>query len=134
MNLDRKLPAPPPRGLILIGDKWEIRRFGLLVQRQLTCIFGHRIKLGDERPFEIAVPCGHMEQRDAQVRCDARIYLFVTRPRLVWAMDVTTAETLTIMQHSMDTEEIVEYFGVGFPTDIKITRPPESVAQKAKPA
>jgi hypothetical protein len=68
------------------------------------------------------VPCGHREQRESQLGCVARLYLFVTRPRLVWAMDVTAAETLMILQHSMDVEEIVTHFGVGFPVEMKIAR------------
>lgn len=112
--------------MILIDGRWQIRRFGLLIQRQLTCIYGHRIKLGDERPFEIAVPCNHRAERGFEAgrtgACDARLYLFVTRPRLVWAMDVTLAETLLIMEHAMDVEQIVNHFGVGFPIDMKIAR------------
>lgn len=115
-------PAPPLRGMIKIDGHWQIRRAGLLVQRELRCIFGHRIKLGEGRPFEIAVPCGSMESREAQVRCDAQIYLFVTRPRLIWAMDVTQEESALIDREKMDPDEIVAYFGVGFPVDMKILR------------
>lgn len=122
-------PAPPLRGMIKIDGHWVIRRAGLLVQRQLRCIFGHRIKLGEGKPFEVAVPCGFMEIREApdrdladRVRCDAQVYLFVTRPRLIWAMDVTQEESALIDREMMDTDEIVAYFGVGFPVDMKIAR------------
>lgn len=113
-------PAPPLRGMIEIDGQWQIRRFGLLTQRRLTCIYGHRIKL-DARPFEIAIPCNFRTDRELNA-CPAQLYIFTTRPRLVWAMDLTHAESTIIDQHSMDVEEIVSYFGVGFPIDMKIPR------------
>jgi hypothetical protein len=126
MTDERKAkPTPPPRGMIEIDGRYEIRRYGLVtVQRELTCIYGHRFKVGDERPFEVAKPCGHMEHRGSQIACGARLYMFVSRQRMLWAMDVTLKETLMILQHSMESEEIIDYFGVGFPADMKISRLP----------
>jgi hypothetical protein len=116
-------PAPPPRGMIKIDGTWQVRRFGLLVQRELTCIYGHHMQVG-LRPFEIAIPCNHLSERftHASAACSAQLYMFVTRPRLVWAMDLTQAEGETIAQHSMDIEQIVTYFGCGFPVEMKIAR------------
>lgn len=124
-------PAPPPRGMIKIDGFWQIRRFGLLVQRELTCIYGHRIQPG-VRPFEIAIPCSHRSDKvrgDAGFEkgttglCSAQLYVFVTRPRLVWAMDITYDESLIIdQQHLTSIEEIVAHFGCGFPVDMKLAR------------
>jgi hypothetical protein len=116
-----KADPPPPRGMIEIDGRWEIRRFGLVVQRRLTCIFGHRIVLG-LRPFEVAAPCGFKDNRDSQIACDAQLYLFSTRARLIWAMDVTPGEAEMIERREMDTPEIIAFFGAGFPSDIKILR------------
>jgi hypothetical protein len=113
-------PAPPPSGMIKIDGEWHPRRFGLLVQRKLTCIYGHDMQPG-VRPFEIAVRCNHMAQPGA-IPCDAQLYIFVTRPRLVWAMDLTYDESLIIAQHLSSPEEIVNHFGCSFPTEHKITR------------
>lgn len=44
------------------------------------------------------------------------------RNKMLWAMDVTTAETPMILHYSMDTEEIVSHFGVGFPIDMKLDK------------
>ena len=112
----------PITGMIEIDGKWYVRRFGLLVQRRLTCIFGHHIKLGEGHSFERSVPCGEMEQREAQVRCDAQVYLFMTRPQLLWAMDVTQEESALISREKMSPEQIVSHFRVGFPVDMKIAR------------
>jgi len=113
------------RGMLEIDGRWQVRRFGLLVQRELTCIFGHRIKVG-ARPFEIAIPCGARQDRGSQLGCDAQLYIFTTRARLLWAMDLTGAESEMINQHLMDVESIVSHFGVGFPLDMKILRKAES--------
>jgi hypothetical protein len=113
-------PAPPQAGMIRIDGRWHPRRFGLLVQRQLTCIYGHTMQVG-ARPFEISIPCCHLESRGA-IPCDAQLYIFVTRPRLVWAMDLTYDESLIIAQHLESIEQIVNYFGCGFPIEHKITR------------
>ncbi|MGH9419662.1 MAG: hypothetical protein ACRD3J_06800, partial [Thermoanaerobaculia bacterium] len=93
----------------------------VIAQRRLTCWNGHRIKIGEDRPFEVTIPCGYQEQRGSQVRCEARLFLFMARPRILWAMDITAAETVTILRYSLDTDEIVHYFGVDFPVDLKIT-------------
>jgi hypothetical protein len=114
-------PAPPPRGMIEIDGKWQIRRAGLLAQRKLTCIFGHRVTLG-LRPFEVTAPCGHREDRVAQIACDAQLYLLTMRARLLWAMDVTIGESDMIANTNMEPAEIILYFGVGFPVDMKIAR------------
>lgn len=113
--------------MIEIDGKYHVRRYGLLVQRELTCIYGHRIKPGGT-PFEIAVPC-HVAVpdigrsiRDDIPRCEARLYVFTTRGTLLWAMDMTAAEALMVLKHSLNTAEIVDYFGVGFPVDMRITR------------
>lgn len=120
MTEERKLPAPPPRGMIELDGKWHPRRYGLVVQRKITCIYGHRIRL-DLRPFEVSAPCNHRESFGA-VACPGELYLFSTRGRLVWAMDVTHAESTMIDQYEMSPEEIVSYFGAGFPIDVKIAR------------
>lgn len=133
----KTLPPPPPRGMIKIDNTWQLRRFGLLVQRRLTCIFGHHIKLGEGRTFEVAIPCGHVDLKaafpdrswsDSRQRepggsagCSAHLYVFTTRPRFLWAMDVTLAESEIIDHYSMDVEAIVSHFGVGFPLDMKIS-------------
>jgi hypothetical protein len=116
-------PAPPPRGMIKIDGEWQVRRFGLLIQRELTCIYGHHIQVG-ARPFEISIPCNHMTERftHASARCSAQLYIFVTRPRMVWAMDLTQAESETIAHHLDSIEAIVNHFGCGFPSEHKITR------------
>jgi hypothetical protein len=113
-------PASPPRGMIKIDGSWQIRRHGLLIQRELTCLYGHDMQPG-VRPFEISLRCNHMD-RPGSTPCDAQLYIFVTRPRLVWAMDLTYDESLTIAQHLGSIEEIVAHFGCGFPVDMKITR------------
>lgn len=109
-------------GMILIDGAWHVRRFGLLAQRRLTCIFGHRIKLGEGHSFERAIPCGSMETREGQLHCDAQVYLFVTRPRLIWAMDLTQEESALIDHEKMSPDQIVAHFGVGFPDDKSIAR------------
>lgn len=121
--------------MILIGETWQLRRYGLIVQRELTCIFGHRIRPSGT-PFEIAIPCHTADSESGKSsrvdfgRCEARLYVFTTRGKMLWAMDVTTAETLMILHYSMDTEEIVSHFGVGFPVDMKIPRSTEFNAQQ----
>lgn len=130
MTDQRKLPARPPRGMIEIDGKLQVRRYGLLVQRELTCIYGHRIK-PDARPFEIAIPCNH---RDAyfdgarhlsdftKAACSAQLYIFTTRAKLLWAMDLTHDESTMIAKYELDVNEIVDHFGVGFPIEMKIAR------------
>lgn len=121
MTEERKhLPPAPPAGLIKIDDSWYPRRRGLLAQRRLTCIFGHRIKV-DARPFEIAIPCNYQADRGTEP-CPAQLYIMTTRAKLLWAMDLTWAESSLIAQYSLDVHEILEYFGVGFPADVKVAR------------
>jgi hypothetical protein len=123
---DRKLPAPPVRGMIEIDGKLHIRRYGLIAQRELTCIYGHRIKV-DGRPFEIALPClntggAYRFDMPQKERCQAQLYILNTRARLLWAMDLTHAESTIIDNYSLDVDKIIDYFGVGFPADMKIAR------------
>jgi hypothetical protein len=117
----KAIPAPPPRGMIEIDGVWQIRRAGLIAQRKLTCIFGHRVILG-LRPFEVAAPCGSRDGRASQIACDAHLYILTMRARLLWAMDMTIAESEIIASSNMEPAEIVIYFGVGFPIDMKITK------------
>ena len=121
-------PAPPPRGMIKIDGAWQIRRAGLLTQRKLTCIFGHRVTLG-LRPFEVTAPCGSRDDRASQIACDAQLYILTMRARLLWAMDVTIGESEMIASTNMEPAEIVSYFGVGFPDEMKIVKPSSSIAR-----
>lgn len=134
--------------MIMIEGVWKIRRFGLIRRRALTCIYGHKIKAVGE-PFEIALPClsviipaastgweqiantdggksarsglGTSARADL-MRCDAQLYIVTMRARLLWAMDINGYETELIKHTGMEPDEIVEYFGAGFPVDMKIAR------------
>lgn len=120
VEITRPKPEKPPTGMILIDGQWQVRRHGLLSQRRITCIFGHRIKLG-LRPFEVAVPCDHRESA-GQAPCNAQLYLFTTRARLIWAMDVTADEAELIARENMDADQIIEHFSAGFPVERSILR------------
>jgi hypothetical protein len=119
-------PDRPRPGLIYIDDAWHVRRHGLLVQRRLKCIFGHKITMRP-RPFEVAIPCDsmgdpYMFEGQLVDRCNAHLYLFTTRARLLWVMDVTVEESQYLADKNIDAEQIVSHFGCGFPVDHKILR------------
>src|SRR4051812_30722809 len=125
---EQPTPVNPRPGLIYIDEAWHVRRHGLLVQRRLNCIYGHRITV-KPRPFEVAIPCdsmGEAHKYEGQLvdRCRAQLYLFTTRARLLWVMDVTGDEAQFIADRNMDAEQIVSHFGVGFPVDYSILRKP----------
>lgn len=121
-------PQPPIAGMIEIDGAWFVRRHGLLIQRKLRCIYGHKMQVGG-RPFEISIPCesaGEPQNFEIQDhgRCKAQLYIFTTRARMLWAMDVTADESEFIGRENLSVEEIIAHFGVGFPIDMKILRKP----------
>jgi hypothetical protein len=122
------LPDPdhPRPGLIFIDDAWHVRRHGLLTQRRLTCIYGHKVTV-KPRPFEITIPCdsmGESHKFEGQLvdRCRAQLYLLTMRARLLWVMDATADESQYIADRNLDAQEIISHFGLGFPVDYKILR------------
>lgn len=109
----------PPRGLILVDGKLQVRNAGFVTQRELTCYNGHRIhaKKG-ERPIEGVIPCGYKEDRFSRP-CQARLFVFRTRARVLFAMDLTADEDDHIELGEMDLDDIIEHFGLKFPQRAK---------------
>jgi hypothetical protein len=127
---ESKTPDRPIAGLIQVEGQWYPRGRGFLTQRELRCMYGHRIQ-AEGRPFEIALPCGSIEMVGADRQrvhdksakpCDAFLYIISTRGRHFWAMDLTKAEAGLIAQLPMDFDQMLEFFGVGFPPGARIVR------------
>lgn len=109
----------PPRGMIKVDGKYQIRWAGFVTQRELTCYNHHRIhtKPG-ERPIENSIPCGYREP-PGHKPCTARLYVFRTRARLLFAMDITEEEDTAIELAEMDLDDIIEFFGLSFPARVR---------------
>jgi hypothetical protein len=109
----------PPRGMIMIDGKWQVRFAGFIRQRELTCYNSHHVhaKKG-ERPIEGVIPCGYKEPPHGRP-CQARLFVFRTRARVLFAMDITPDEDDHIELAEMDLDDIIEHFGLSFPPRVK---------------
>jgi hypothetical protein len=76
MTDERKAkPAPPPRGMIEIDGTYEIRRYGLVWSSASSpASTATAFKARRRAAVRVAKPCGHMEQRESQIACGARLY------------------------------------------------------------
>src|SRR5688572_20124295 len=102
--------------MISIDGQLRIRRAGFCKHEELVCWNGHHMRSGPgQRPIEEVMRCGFRETRFA-VACEARLFVFRTRARSYFAMDVTKEEDDAIEFREMDLDDVIVWFGIEFPT------------------
>lgn len=111
-------PKHPPRGLICVDGSWQVRFAGFVTQRELTCWNGHPVHIRGGSVTEGVICCNHMDERAAP-RCPARLLILKVRARLYFAMDITAEEDAAVELVEMDLDDIVEHFGLQFPSRVQ---------------